>query len=103
MVSGTIKLKNHDGNPITIEARHSVACQYGHCPAIGDPAAGTERLTAPGPYTLTFQGTAEDIMIIVTYQPSSEGTRVAHQWLGSQEPNISGVDLSLDKPYPPLR
>ena len=102
-VAGEIKLKNPTGIPITVEARYSVPCAYGHCPVIGDPPLDQKTLNAPGPYQLTFEDSAQDVMVIAIYQPVPGQTRIAHQFLGSHDSSISGVDLSLDKPYPPLR
>jgi hypothetical protein len=102
-VSGTIVFKNYQSGPITLEARYSVPCKYGFCPIIGNPPLATDRLSGPGDFVLTMNATPENIMIIASYQPSPSETRVAHVSLPPQKTNISGLVLSLDKPYLPLR
>jgi len=101
-VQGTIKFKNYVGGDIQIEARSAVECHYGHCPVIGDPSIASVNLSAPCAYTLALPESAKNLMIIATYR-GGPGSRIAHTWIDSEEKEISGVDLSLDRPYPPLR
>jgi hypothetical protein len=102
-VSGAIQTKNYQGGSITVEARRSVTCQYGRCPIIGAPAVDETSLSSPGPYTLNLSESAKDLMIIATYKEPSGQIRIAHTCLVSDATSITNVDLSLDRPYPPLR
>jgi hypothetical protein len=102
-VSGAIQTKNYQGGSITVEARRSVTCQYGRCPIIGAPALDETILSSPGPYTLNLSESAKDVIIIATYKEPSGEIRIAHTCLVSDANSINNVDLSLDRPYPPLR
>lgn len=103
LVSGTVKYKNFSGGEIKVEALRSVPCQYGRCPIIGEPAVAELRLAAPGPYALDLPQSAKDLMVVATLQGSDGRGRVAHLTLVSEATQVPEVDLSLDRPHPPLR
>jgi len=102
-ISGTIKFLGYQGGDIQIEARAAVPCRYEHCPVIGDPSLASMTLHAPGDYQLALNESAKNLMVIAIYQSNHVGTRIAHTWIDREEKEISGIDLSLDRPYPPLR
>lgn len=103
LVSGTVQYKNFSGGELKVEARRSVPCQYGRCPILGEPAVAEQKLAAPGPYSLELPQSAVDLMIIATLKIPDGRVRVAHLAPLSEAPEIAGADLSLDRPYPPLR
>jgi len=103
IVTGTIKYKAYAGGNILVEARRSVPCQYGRCPVIGEPPLDQQDLSAPGAYSLQLPQSGDGVMIIATLFPPSGGVRVAHTEKSGEASQISNVDLSLDRPYPPLR
>lgn len=103
LVSGTVQYKNFSGGELKVEARRSVPCPYGRCPILGEPAVAEMKLAAPGPYSLELPQSAVDLMIIATLQAPDGRVRVAHLAPLSEAPEIAGADLSLDRPYPPLR
>ena len=103
LISGTIKYKNFAGGEIKIEALRSVPCQYGRCPIIGEPAVAEKSLAAPGPYALDLPQSAKDLMLVATLLGSNGRVRVAHLTLLSEATQVPDVDLSLDRPHPPLR
>lgn len=103
LVTGTLKYKNFSSGELKIEARRSVPCQYGRCPILGEAAVAETKLTAPGNYSLELPQSAKDLMLIATLQAPNGRIRVAHLWLQSEASEITGADLSLDRPYPPLR
>lgn len=102
-VSGTLKAKNFAGGKITLEARRSVICEYGRCPVLGADPVGSEILDGPGPFMLDLPESGKDLLVIATYQTPTGATRVAHTTLLSEATSISGIDLSFDRPYAPLR
>jgi len=103
VVSGKVKFKAFSSGEIKVEARRSVPCKYGRCPVIGEPSLAEQELGAPGDYSLQLSQSAKDLMVIATLSLPDGKTRVAHSWLLSEAPEVPGVDLSLDRPYPPLR
>jgi len=103
LVNGTIKYKNFSGGEIQIEARRSVSCSYGRCPIIGSPSIGQSVLKEPGAYTLELSESPKDLMVIATLHAADGKIRIAHATLTSEATEVDGVDLSLDRPYPPLR
>lgn len=103
IVTGTIKYKNFSGGEIQLEARHSVPCSYGRCPVIGGPSVSQSVLKEPGAYTLDLPESPKDLMVIATLHAPDGKIRIAHATLTSDASQIDGVDLSLDRPYPPLR
>ncbi len=103
VLNGEIKFKNHQGESILLEARHSVPCEHGRCAVIGNPAVATLSLPGPGPFSMTLNQAAKDLMLIATCQKPSGENRVAHTWLLEEDPVLSGIKLSFDRPYPPLR
>lgn len=102
-VSGTLKYKHFSGGEIRIEARRSVPCAYGRCPVIGEPSLAEDVLQAPGAYRLELPESAKDLIVIATLRAPDGGLRIAHATLASEAVELSGIDLSLDRPYPPLR
>lgn len=102
VVTGQVKSKNFSGGQILVEARRSVPCAYGRCPVIGEEPLARESLSAPGPFSLSLGISAKDLIVVAT-EPRSKGARIAHQWILSEAPDVSGVELSMDRPYPPLR
>lgn len=102
-INGIVQFKNHTGEAITLEARHSVPCAYGRCPVIGNPPVASTSLAAPGPFSLIMTQAASDLMLIATCKTQSGETRIAHASLNSEAPIISEIHLSFDRPYAPLR
>lgn len=100
---GEIQFKAHLGGDIILEARHSFPCNYGRCPVIEVPPLGTERVSGPGPFAMGLAKIDENLIIIATYISPSGGIRVAHQLVEKVQPETTGIFLSLDRPYPPLR
>ncbi|HKY61830.1 MAG TPA: hypothetical protein VJR29_00275 [bacterium] len=103
VVSGVIKSKNFTGGEILVEARRSVPCAYGRCPVVGEEPLAQQKLSSPGPYSLQLGVSAKDLIIVATEPVSGGGARIAHQWVLSEAADVAGVDLSMDRPYPPLR
>jgi len=103
VVSGKVKFNSFSGGDIKVEARRSVPCAYGRCPVVGDPALAAQHLNEPGDYSLQLSQSAKDLMVIATLSLPDGKTRVAHAWVLSEAAEITGLDLSLDRPYPPLR
>lgn len=103
VVSGVVKSKNFSGGEILIEARRSVPCSYGRCPVIGEDPLAQQKLSAPGPFTLQLGVSAKDLMIVASEPRPNGGARIAHQWVLSEAADVTGIDLSMDRPYPPLR
>ena len=103
LVSGNIQYKNFSGGELKVEARRSVPCQFGRCPVVGEAPVAEKKLDAPGPYTLELPQSAKDLMIIATLQAPGGAVRIAHLWLLSDAEEIDGANLSLDRPYSPLR
>lgn len=103
VVNGSIQYKNHQGEEILLEARHSVPCVYGRCPVIGEAPVATLALPAPGPFSLSLTQSPKDLMLIASCRSAAGSTRIAHVWLNRDEPVLTEVKLSLDRPYPPLR
>jgi len=102
-LQGEVRLKNFEGGEIIVEARAGFPCQYGWCPVIGTKPLGYEKLPGPGPYALPLKETGENLVIIASYFDLEGNTRVAHRAVKVTGDLISGADLSLDRPYPPLR
>lgn len=103
VVSGTIKSKNFSSGEILVEARRSVPCSYGRCPVVGEEALSQQKLSSPGPYTLQLAISAKDLIIVASEPLPDGGARIAHQWVLSEAADVTGIDLSMDRPYPPLR
>ena len=103
LINGEIVANHHSGGEILLEARHSVPCKYGRCPVIGNPPVGSQVLQAPGPFSLLLTQAANDLVLVATYRSPSGATRVAHVALTSDASVLSNIQLSLDRPYPPLR
>jgi len=102
-INGDIQFKNHQGESIQLEARHSVPCQYGRCPVIGTPPVASTLLASPGSFSIIMTQAATDLMLIATCKTHSGETRIAHTELSVEDPVISNIHLSLDRPYAPLR
>ena len=103
VVSGVVKSKNFSGVEILVEARRSVPCAYGRCPVLGEDALAQEKLSSPGPYSLQLGVSAKDLVIVASEPTPQGGARIAHQWVLSEAVDVTGIDLSMDRPYPPLR
>lgn len=103
VINGTIQFKNHSGEDILVEARHSVPCEYGHCPVIGEKPVASLRLSQPGPFSMQLTQSARDLMVIATCRSATGSTRIASAYIEQEDPVITDLKLSLDRPYPPLR
>lgn len=103
LVSGNIQYKNYSGGALKVEARRSVPCQFGRCPVVGEAPVAEKKLDAPGNYSLELPQSAKDLMIIATLQAPDGAVRIAHLWLLSDAEKIDDANLSLDRPYSPLR
>jgi hypothetical protein len=103
VINGTIRFKNHSGEEILIEARHSIPCEQGRCPVIGEKPVGTLVLSQPGPFSMPLTHSAKDLMVIATCRSETGSTRIAHVYIEQEDAVIADVQLSLDRPYPPLR
>lgn len=103
MIQGEIQFKGFRGGEIIVEAREPFPCVYGACPVIEKPPLGYQVLSSPGPFTLALTETGKSAVIIASYLSDTGETRIAHREVSTDNGDISGLDLSLDRPYPPLR
>ena len=100
---GEILYKNYTGGEIIVEVRESFPCAYGYCPVIERPPLAQERLAGPGSYALPLSEGGENLIIIATYMAGTSGIRIAHRTVTPEGVTVTGLDLSLDRPYAPLR
>lgn len=103
VVKGKVLFKGFHGEPIILEARSTFPCVYGRCPVIERDPLGQERLDGPGPFSLPLTEIEENIIIIATSVSSSGSLRVAHHLIPNPQSSNDGLELSLDRPHPPLR
>ncbi|MDX1386978.1 MAG: hypothetical protein R3257_05265 [bacterium] len=103
VVQGEVLHKSYQGGTIVVEARSTFPCPYGRCPVIEKDPLGQEVLDGPGPFNLSMTEIEENIIIIASYESPNGSLRVSHQLLVQPEKVNDGIQLSLDRPYPPLR
>lgn len=103
VIKGEIQFKNFAGGEIVVEARESFPCAYERCPVIEKEPLGVQRLSQPGPYSLTLTRSEKNLMIVASYFSPHGGVRIAHLLLEDPKLFNDSVNLSLNRPYSPLR
>lgn len=103
VVQGEVLHKAYQGGTIVIEARSTFPCSYGRCPVIEKAPLGQEVLDGPGAFNLSLKELEENVIIIASYESPSGSLRISHHLIPKPEKVNEGIQLSLDRPYPPLR